>query len=546
MKQRKFFPSKKQLIVFILIIIGTLIVTAVIYQRTSLWKPEESLITLLPDRPICYLSLKELGNLVETFERSEFGKRTAQMPILSEMQQTLWWRLITYQKQLWEYEMGGVLDLKVIKGYFGEEAIVALYKRGDAISFLIISAVGAKEKLEIAAITATDFVNPKYKRIQENYREFTVNTITGYPLDFSYAFIGKIGLLTLDKSLIKDTIDIFAAQKQNFTNQHTMGKYLRHQYETNKNTIYMDFPQLAQSFEFGKQFKPLLNGLDVWTFSNRYENGTIHSQHRLTRREGWQPGERNTQSINQLPLSILPAKTALMSVSHYTDLSAFWKWLGIIIETESTPSEKFDSYIENEIILALLSSESTATMAIPSVILMFPIADRAGLETDLAKLKAERISINGKPLQFLPSQDYHGVQIYPTQLRLGLLFSLKGGYTIVDNYWIVSTTLAGLKSTIDTAIGQSTALANVKFPSPSNQPKAGYILVQPSYFIPEIKRLIPIAGLIASASGQKVDVALTKRVMDNIFPLEALGAISVDIEFDQGSISADVKIVLEE
>jgi len=71
-------------------------------------------------------------------------------------------------------------------------------------------------------------------------------------------------------------------------------------------------------------------------------------------------------------------------------------------------------------------------------------------------------------------------------------------------------------------------------------------LVQPSYFIPEIKRLIPIAGLIASASGQKVDAALTKRVMDNIFPLEALGAISVDIEFNQSTISADVQIVLEE
>jgi hypothetical protein len=103
-----------------------------------------------------------------------------------------------------------------------------------------------------------------------------------------------------------------------------------------------------------------------------------------------------------------------------------------------------------------------------------------------------------------------------------------------------------LKSTIDTAIGQSTALANVKFPSPSNRPKAGYILVQPSYFVPEIKRLIPIAGLIASASGQKVDTTLTKRVMANIFPLEALGAISVYIEFDKNSITAEVQIVLEE
>ena len=131
------------------------------------------------------------------------------MPILAEIQKQRWWKQLVYQKQLWEYEMGGVLDLKTVTGYFGEEAILAFYRREGEISFLIISAVGAQEKLSIEAMTATDAINPKYERIQTDYNGFTINTIIGYPRNFSYTFIGKIGILSLDPLLLAETLDLY-------------------------------------------------------------------------------------------------------------------------------------------------------------------------------------------------------------------------------------------------------------------------------------------------------------------------------------------------
>ena len=195
-----------------------------IYRLTSLWEPDQSLLSLLPDTPICYVSVKDLSSFVETFQRSEFGLHAAQMPILAEVQREFWWRQLMYQKQRWELEMGGKFDHKRIRGYLGEEAILGVYKRGSKISFLLISALGAKQKLEIATLTAAAPINPKYKRLKENYRKLDINTITGYPQEFSYTFIGKIGLLATDKSLIQDTVDIYAEKKQGFTEIEAAGE----------------------------------------------------------------------------------------------------------------------------------------------------------------------------------------------------------------------------------------------------------------------------------------------------------------------------------
>ena len=68
---------KKITLISLIVLIGVIILLSIIYHRTALWEPEQHLITLLPQSPICYLTLKELKGLVETFNRSELGKQTA-------------------------------------------------------------------------------------------------------------------------------------------------------------------------------------------------------------------------------------------------------------------------------------------------------------------------------------------------------------------------------------------------------------------------------------------------------------------------------------
>ena len=574
----RFRPSKTQLIIFGAIVILLLLIV-LIYRQTSLWEPDQSLLTFLPDAPICYVSVKDLGSFIETFQRSEFGQRTAQMPILAEIRREFWWRRLMYQKQQWELEIGGQLDLNRVRGYLGEEAIFSVYRRNGKISFLLISALGAQQKLEIATLTATAPINPKYERLKENYRKLEINTITGYPQDFSYAFIGKIGILATDKSLIQDTADIYAQQKQGFTASRSedsnkselaaMGDYLSKQYDTARNTIYINLAKLTEVIRFDEPLKPLLQEIDVWTFSNRYEDGVIYSRHRMIRAADSQSRSRESRSTG-IPLhgtrmlpdgigtggatqslrpadeklwSTLPETTTVLITNNDANLTGLWQ------QMKATLSLKYQQngldllrHLEDRIALALLPSARGVPALVPSILLICSIQDRASLEAALTQLKRTKISRNGKLLRFPSPIKYQGIELQPIQLRFGPIFALKGGYALLDNYWIIGTTLGGVESAINAFTGQGGALVNTKMPDLLNYPSHSHIQIQPRLLIQELKRLPPVAALMLS---QLIDPKRIPRITDNIFPLEALGLITAGINFNDDSVDAEIQIALD-
>ena len=439
--------SKKHIFISLIVLIGIIILLSIIYHRTALWEPEQHLITLLPKSPICYLTLKEMKGLVQTFNRSALGKQTAKMPILAEIEQQQWWKQLVYQKQLWEYEMGGKLDLKTITGYFGEEAILAIYQREGEYTFLLITKVGGAEKLSIEALTATDAINPNYERIQTEYRDLTINTITGYPRPFSYAFIGKIGILTLDPLLLAETIDCYAdasdpkaaQSSQRFTAEHPMGDEIQQDYRQNKSTGYAEVSRLAsalgtvRSDALVKQIHGLFRDTEFWTFSNRYEDGVIISQHRLRKpmetRQSIFPSTDNTKPFHAFPeqtafVTSLPVPGLMTALLEGIDLSP-------VLGTDLT--------------VLCVAPESNEVSVLPSLVLLTHAKAPDALKAILEIVKQGNIAIAGKPLAFLETQDYNGIAIQPVQLRLNFLLTVTGGYAVVDDYFVFSTTLMGVK-----------------------------------------------------------------------------------------------------
>ena len=540
-------PPKKLRLVHYLIVIGVLTALAtvfLIYRQTSLRRPVENLFTLLPEDPICYVSAKNLTDAVKAFGSSPFGQRTAQMPILAEVQRQGWWRQISYQKRLWEHAMGGEFNFNKLKGYFGEEAILALYGRESEISFLLISTLGAKEKLEIAAVTAADPFNPSYKRLQIDYGGFTINTITGYPRDFSYAFIGKIGLLTLSQSLIEETIDIYSKNKKGFSDLHPMSQFLLKRYDSNGSAIFVDFPKLLNAFELIEELVPFTKGIETWTFSNVYHNGTIRSHHRIQ----WTPDRERylpePATINPRLLSALPGKSAVSYIDRTLDSSTFWEFLKSNLPIQHQQRElELAQHLGEEVTITLIKSASGGAIRVPSVIAAIPITNPTGLEADLTRLQGHRIVVNGKQLQFSESQTYRGVAFQPVQLPLGFLFSLKGAHALVNDYWIISTTIPGLKSVIDASSGESTTLAQIQFPEPVNQPRDCHLLVQPNLLVSELRGFVPILGLIAPITRNSFDFRLMQQVVANSSPLETLGPVSVGIDFDDEEMIVEVQVV---
>ncbi len=535
---------KKLIFISLIVLIGVIILLSMIYHHTALWEPEQHLITLLPKSPICYLTLKELKGLVQTFNRSELGEQTAKMPLLAEIEQQQWWKQLVYQKQLWEYEMGGKLDLKTITGYFGEEAILAIYQREGEYTFLLITKVGGAEKLSIEAITATDVINPKYERIQTEYRQFTINTIIGYPRPFSYTFIGKIGILTLDPLLLAETIDLYAdasdpkaaQHSQRFTTGHPMGAEIQQDYRQDKNTGYAELPQLAAALDsvdshaLVKQIHGLFGDTAFWTFSNRYEDGVIISQHRLRKPVETRPSIALSADDTK-PFRAFPERTAFV-----TSLPVPGLMTALLEGVDLSP------ILGTDLTLLLIAPESNEVSVVPSLVLLTHAKAPDALKAVLEIVKQGQISLAGKPLEFLEIQDHNGMTIQPIQLRLNFLLSVTGGYAIVDDYFVLSTTLMGLKSVIDTTTGNAPILTDISFSADASPIQA---FIQPELFVPELKRLLPLATVLLSLSGQQLDATVTQRITENLFPLESLGPITAEVDFSESGVDAEIRIVLE-
>jgi len=536
----------------LIVLIGIIILLSAIYHRTALWEPEQSFITLLPESPICYLTLKELEGLIQTFTRSELGKQSVQMPILAEIKEQHWWKQLVYQKLLWEYEMGGKLDMKAVKGHFGEEAILALYLRDKELSFLLISAVGGKEKLAIEAITATDAINPQYKRIQTEYNGLTINTIVGYPRDFSYTFIGKVGVLSLSHALLRETLDIYAGKKPGFLASHASRRDIQENYRHDKSTGYVDVQRLAtiltllgnaRTRALVAQIYPLFGGTKFWSFGNRYEDGVIISRHRFGEPQKTFPSKAEMQ---RLPI-FLPAQTAFVTVNPQHDWETFWKWLQMNVAIDAEPDGiELAQWLAPEMTVALVAPGAEEVSVIPSLILHAPIREQGAFAENLETLKNIKISVAGKPLEFLEPQDYNGITVQPVRLRLNFLLALTGGYAIIKDHVVFSTTLAGLKAVVDTSVGNE-GRGNLAPTRPTSLKSGGQVttFIRPNLLVPELKRLLPIATVLASLSGQKLDATLIRHLTENLFPLESIGPISADVWFGEDDVDVEVRIVLE-
>ena len=468
------------------------------------------------------------------------------MPLLAEIAEQRWWKEIAYQKLLWEYEMGGRLDLKTVTGYFGEEAILALYQREGELTFLLITAVGAQEKLSIEAITATDAINPKYKRIQNDYGEFTINTITGYPRDFSYTFVGRIGILTLDPTLLIETLDIYnagllgaktAPERQNFLAEHPMTTEIQENYRQDKSTGYVDIQQITPILDSVnpnariKQVLGIFGETEFWTFSNRYEEGVIVSKHRLrkrtdTRRHNLSAGD------DAKPFLAFPERTAFVT-------------------TFLVPNQQMQELFGNidlsqvlgtDLTITLIAPEPDEVTVVPSLVLIAHAKAPEALKGVLDIVKQSKISVAGKPLKFLEPQDYNGIAVQPLQLRLNFLLAVAGGYAIVNDYFVLGTTTAGLKAVIDATTGKTPVLSDITFSTDVN---GAQVFIQPKLLVPELKRFLPLVTVLASLTGQELDATLTQRITENLSPLESFGPMTAEVDFSEQHVDAEVRIVLE-
>ena len=315
-----------------------------------------------------------------------------------------------------------------------------------------------------------------------------------------------------------------------------MSDEIQRDYRQDKSTVYVDMHQLSPALDqvgshaLVKQFFDLFGDAKYWAFSNRSEDGMIISRHHL--RNPTEVGQQIFPSTSETkPFPVLPERTAFVtSLPVSNQMSDLFGNIDL------------SQVLGTDLTVLLVAPEPDEVSAMPSLVLFAHAKAPDLLKTVLEVVKQGKISLAGKPLEFLEPKDYRDVTVQPIQFRLNFLLAVTGGYAVVDDYFVLSTTLSGLKSVIDTTTGNAPALTDVPFSADTSNLQA---FIQPHLFVPELKRFLPIATVLLSLSGQKLDATLTRRITENLFPLESLGPISAEMNFSTDGVDTEIRIVLE-
>jgi len=94
--------SKRGKIILLLSCLLITILTAWLTVR-YLSTPKLNLVSILPEAPLGYISVKNLNDIISAVENTEFGKELKKLPILQTIKSNPTWRQLSYQKALWEY-----------------------------------------------------------------------------------------------------------------------------------------------------------------------------------------------------------------------------------------------------------------------------------------------------------------------------------------------------------------------------------------------------------------------------------------------------------
>jgi len=527
--------TRKKIIPLILILI---VILTAFFTYKYLSTPKLPLISLLPDSPFAYISAKDLDDAILSIENTEFGRKLREMPIIAEVESRLDWQELIYQKRLWEYSLQGRIDRKWLKEIVGQEAILSFYNRSEP-SFLLISKIGASTKFQVGTAEASDVLDDRYKMEKKSHNGINTITVIGFPKEFTYAFIGKIGMLSTDATLINDVIDIYKKKKKGFVNQKN-GSLAKEKYERDSSSFYFNLSSYPDELPLNETFKNLSKLTTSWFFSNRYGEGKLISEHHFSLPES----NRQAQNSSLRFLSLTSEESAMSFDIAGVEPADLWDTCRGVFGISIQPKDRtmnLAEHLDKEV--SLIVQGSNKNVLLPSMAFLIPVKNGKLLKENLRELKRKSIYVYGKKVKFANTMVYNGVQINRVDIPIHLFLSLKGGYAVVGEHLAIGSTMPILQDVIDTSVGKQNSLNPNDYQISLHKDNTGYLFIQPPTLVPEIMRMATFYSLIARLSGEKKASQIATRISKNIFPLKYLGNIGANLEIKEDTGTAEVIIL---
>ncbi|MGB9595386.1 MAG: hypothetical protein ACPL7B_03815, partial [Candidatus Poribacteria bacterium] len=201
----EFKKINKILLILSLSILLFLIIWIAIY---NLIFPVPNMLDLVPNDVIAYFDVYDLHKILSNFLRSEFIRRVVQSPLWANFQKTTLWNEIN--TEFIGFKQFGI-DQGLIFRLIGKHSIIAFYldSKQSKIDYVLISELDIPIRLTLSFGQMRKFISLEYVVTKLKYKGKTITTIKSPQENYSYTFVGRVGILSNDEILVQKVLDAY-------------------------------------------------------------------------------------------------------------------------------------------------------------------------------------------------------------------------------------------------------------------------------------------------------------------------------------------------
>lgn len=552
------------LISLLSLIVAVVLVWCVMYYLV--W-PKPRISGLIPGEPLAYITVSNLSETLPVAEESEFVERVAKSPLWKDIKSSGLWRQIKGQKTAWEKQTKARLSPAGILRLVEKDALLAIYKEQGRWGFLLLSEVGLLTRMNIMSGGTEEMMKSLHEFSKEKYRGVKLMTVKGSGWEFSYGFVGRVGLLSLDKSLLKKAVDAHKEKDQGLAAMSGFKELFADPPGSPDVSLYVNVAKIRDTVDFSA-LTPLMDAAKANPRAGRLvsvaqqtgtltgvglnKNGNLRLDMRMSR-VGTDPvsskkDDNSAETDGWIDDLTVPDDCLIFALHETLGPQLLYDMLGVFVDLDSDViGDKLLPALHSGMAVAVLKPKAGDLQLLPLLTVLFRVKDRAMAESALKALEG---SMKTKSRQLIFNEaEYENISIRYARVPMLMAMSLDAGYTLIgDDLLVVATDTSALEMAIDVFSGKRQSLMKdenyVSVLSPIEKASDGRIFVNIGSATPVIKQAAMLYALRAKFMGEARAAKIATALQQNVSILEAWRYIGAT--FDSSGDRIDMKLVLSD
>jgi len=409
----------------------------------------------------------------------------------------------------------------------------------------------------------------RHEFVEEEYRGIELMTVAEPEWKFSYGFIGRAGLLSTDKSLLKEVVDLYRGSRQGLAATPEF-KELVVDLPASDTSFYINVAKirdvaepiraslLRANAEMDSQLRHLMSvaqRIDALAAVGFHEHGNLMLDARWSvaplytprRAGGTGVRESRIQNPESRIQNFAPANCLFFMLYGTLKPDTLFEMLKAVVGSDlDVVRDKLLPALGSGTAVAVLEPNIEELQLLPPVMSFFWVRDRVAAQTALEGLKSS-LKVGRRQLEFVEIK-YEGIAINYARLPIGMGMSIDIGYTLIgDDLLVVATDTSALRAAIDVALSKRQSLieseqyANVL--TPIAEAADGRIFMNIRSAATMTKQAARLYAWRAKLAGQHQAERIATMLYQNAFTLEAWHYMGAT--FNSDSSKTNVKMMLD-